>query len=66
MLRKAQQRVDELQLTNVEGLAVMDAEHLEFPDDSFDVVMAQYVVTAVRTPRPASTSSRACSSPAAN
>ena len=29
--------------TNVEGLAVMDAEHLDFPDDSFDVVVAQYV-----------------------
>ncbi len=25
----------------------MDAEKLEFPDNSFDVVMAQYVVTAV-------------------
>ena len=50
MLRKAQKRVDELNLTNVEGLAVMDAEHLEFPDASFDVVMAQYVVTAVPNP----------------
>jgi phosphatidylethanolamine/phosphatidyl-N-methylethanolamine N-methyltransferase len=28
----------------------MDAEKLEFPDDSFDVVMAQYVVTAVPNP----------------
>jgi phosphatidylethanolamine/phosphatidyl-N-methylethanolamine N-methyltransferase len=28
----------------------MDAEHLEFPDNSFDVVMAQYVVTAVPNP----------------
>lgn len=50
MLRKAQRRVDELQLANVEGLAVMDAERLEFPDGSFDVVMAQYVVTAVQNP----------------
>ena len=50
MLRKAQRRVDRLHLTNVEGLAVMDAEHLEFPDGSFDVVMAQYVVTAVPNP----------------
>ncbi|HZD27254.1 MAG TPA: methyltransferase domain-containing protein, partial [Xanthobacteraceae bacterium] len=32
MLRKAQQRVTELGLTNVEGLWVMDAEHLSFPD----------------------------------
>src|SRR6202040_2563919 len=53
MLRKAQRRVDELRLKNVEGLAVMDAEKLEFPDNSFDVVMAQYVVTAVPNPEAA-------------
>jgi len=53
MLRKAQQRVSELGLNNVEGLAVMDAERLEFPDNSFDVVMAQYVVTAVPNPETA-------------
>src|SRR6201994_80408 len=50
MLRKAKARVDDLHLKNVEGLAVMDAEKLEFPDNSFDVVMAQYVVTAVPNP----------------
>ena len=53
MLQKAKQRVAELRLTNVEGLAVMDAEKLEFPDNSFDVVMAQYVVTAVPNPEKA-------------
>ena len=53
MLQKAKKRVDELKLKNVEGLAVMDAEKLEFPDDSFDVVMAQYVVTAVPNPEKA-------------
>ena len=37
MLRKAQERVAEFGLTNVEGLWVMDAEHLSFPDASFDV-----------------------------
>src|SRR4051795_9442006 len=46
MLKKAKARVSELRLNNVEGLAVMDAEKLEFSDNSFDVVMAQYVVTA--------------------
>src|SRR2546429_7217673 len=46
MLQKAKKRVNELGLKNVEGLAVMDAEKLEFPDNSFSVVMAQYVVTA--------------------
>src|SRR5262249_38314941 len=50
MLRKAQERVDEFGLTNVEQLAVMDAEHLSFPDASFDVVVAQYVVTTVPNP----------------
>jgi phosphatidylethanolamine/phosphatidyl-N-methylethanolamine N-methyltransferase len=53
MLRKAKARVAEFRLNNVEGLAVMDAEKLEFPDASFDVVMAQYVVTAVPNPEAA-------------
>ena len=50
MLRKAQERVAELGLGNVEGLAVMDAERLSFPDGSFDVVVAQYVITTVPDP----------------
>src|SRR5579872_3724377 len=50
MLNKARKRVAEQKLKNVEGLAVMDAEKLEFEDNSFDVVMAQYVVTAVPNP----------------
>jgi phosphatidylethanolamine/phosphatidyl-N-methylethanolamine N-methyltransferase len=50
MLRKAQERVDEYELSNVEGLRVMDAEHLEFPDVSFDVIVAQYVITTVPNP----------------
>jgi phosphatidylethanolamine/phosphatidyl-N-methylethanolamine N-methyltransferase len=53
MLRKAKARVADLHLKNIEGLAVMDAEKLEFPDNSFDVVMAQYVVTAVPNPEAA-------------
>src|SRR6202166_2516005 len=53
MLRKAKRRVADLGLKHVEGLAVMDAEKLEFPDNSFDVVMAQYVVTAVPNPEAA-------------
>ena len=36
--------------TNVEALAVMDAERLALPDNSFDVVVAQYVITAVPHP----------------
>jgi phosphatidylethanolamine/phosphatidyl-N-methylethanolamine N-methyltransferase len=53
MLQKARDRVAQLGLHNVEGLAVMDAEHLDFPDESFDVVVAQYVVTAVPNPEAA-------------
>ena len=50
MLRKAEERVAEFGLSNVEGLWVMDAEHLSFPDTSFDVVVAQYVITTVPNP----------------
>ena len=50
MLRKAKARVVEHRLTNVEGLAVMDAQHLGFQDAVFDVVVAQYVITAVPDP----------------
>ncbi len=50
MLRKARARVAEHALSNVELLAVMDAERLALPDESFDVVMAQYVITAVPHP----------------
>lgn len=50
MLRKAKTRVAEHRLTNVDGLAVMDAQHLGFHDGVFDVVVAQYVITAVPDP----------------
>ena len=50
MLRKAKARVAEHSLSNVEGLAVMDAQHLGFQDAVFDVVVAQYVITAVPDP----------------
>jgi phosphatidylethanolamine/phosphatidyl-N-methylethanolamine N-methyltransferase len=50
MLRKAQQRLHELKLDNVEALSVMDATRLAFSDAFFDVVVAQYVITAVPDP----------------
>jgi phosphatidylethanolamine/phosphatidyl-N-methylethanolamine N-methyltransferase len=53
MLAKARQRVEELDLGFVEALEIMDASRLDFPDHSFDVVMAQYVVTTVPDPEAA-------------
>ncbi len=50
MLRKAKARVAEHRLTNIDGLAVMDARHLGFETVVFDVVVAQYVITAVPDP----------------
>jgi len=50
MLRRAQQRVAAEGLSNVEALAVMDAAKLALPDRSFDVIVAQYVITAVPDP----------------
>jgi phosphatidylethanolamine/phosphatidyl-N-methylethanolamine N-methyltransferase len=53
MLEKARERVRKLGLANVEAVEVMDAEQLDFPDEAFDVVVAQYVVTAVPNPEAA-------------
>ena len=46
MLEKAAERVKEHGLTNV-TLLRMDAGEMDFPENSFDVVIAAYVVTAV-------------------
>jgi phosphatidylethanolamine/phosphatidyl-N-methylethanolamine N-methyltransferase len=50
MLDKARERVRKLKLGNVEKIAVDDAEALSFADNEFDVVVAQYVVSAVPHP----------------
>jgi phosphatidylethanolamine/phosphatidyl-N-methylethanolamine N-methyltransferase len=50
MLRKAQERVAEQKLSNVDCLAVMDGTRLAFPDAQFDVVVGQYLITAVPDP----------------
>lgn len=53
MLRRAIARMQRRPLPHVEMLAVMNAERLAFADESFDVVVAQYVITAVPDPEKA-------------
>jgi phosphatidylethanolamine/phosphatidyl-N-methylethanolamine N-methyltransferase len=50
MLEKARRRTARLGLSHVEGLHVMDAEDLAFPDNSFDAVLALYVASVVPHP----------------
>jgi phosphatidylethanolamine/phosphatidyl-N-methylethanolamine N-methyltransferase len=47
MLGKAKARVERQKLDNVSGLHEMDAGALAFPDESFDTVVAMYVMTVV-------------------
>jgi len=49
MLRKADERVRTYGMTNTK-LMVMDASKLEFPENSFDRVIATYVISAVPDP----------------
>jgi len=53
MLARARQRVARENLRNVERLVVMDAEHLEFSDASYDVVAAVCVINTVPDPEKA-------------
>ncbi len=50
MLAIARRRVERAGLTNIEALVEMDAERLDFPDASFDTVVAMYVMTVVPNP----------------
>lgn len=49
MLRKAQEKVDDLRMRNV-VLKAMDASSLEFADGEFDATLATYVISAVPDP----------------
>jgi len=50
MLQRATTRVRGKSLGNVEGLGVMDATRLGFPDASFDAVVAPFFLTVVPQP----------------
>ena len=50
MLEKAHERVATENLANVTGLYEMDASRMDFPDASFDTVVAMYVMTVVPEP----------------
>ena len=50
MLDKARERVAEEGLENVQGLHEMDASELTFEDNSFDTVVAMFVMTVVPDP----------------
>ncbi len=50
MLQKARERVEKERLDHVEGLCLMDGAHAGFADNSFDVVIAQFVITVVPQP----------------
>jgi len=50
MLDRARERVKRQRLGHIESIIVMDAERLTFADNSFDVVVGQYVITAIPNP----------------
>ena len=50
MLEQARARQARCGLEHVSGLFVMDAENMEFEDDSFDKVVAMYVASVVPDP----------------
>jgi phosphatidylethanolamine/phosphatidyl-N-methylethanolamine N-methyltransferase len=50
MLAKARERAEELKLTNVKGIYEMDASALAFADNSFNTVVAMYLITVVPDP----------------
>jgi phosphatidylethanolamine/phosphatidyl-N-methylethanolamine N-methyltransferase len=50
MLDKARERIVEEGVDNVTGLHEMDAGDLEFPENSFDIVVAMFVMTVVPDP----------------
>lgn len=58
MLSKARQRVEEGDLIQVEAVLEMDAENMRFADNSFDTVVAMYIVSV--SPNPVQLASEMC------
>ncbi len=50
MLNVARKRFPKVRYPQVDGFWEMDAQNLEFPDDSFDAVIAMYVASVVPDP----------------
>ncbi|MGZ8217280.1 class I SAM-dependent methyltransferase [Methylomagnum sp.] len=51
MLRLAERRVGRQKLSHVSSLSIMDARELEYEDQSFDAVVAAYVMSVVPEPQ---------------
>lgn len=50
MLNRAREKVAEENLTHVQALRQMDARALDFPDNSFDTVVAMHLISVVPDP----------------
>jgi phosphatidylethanolamine/phosphatidyl-N-methylethanolamine N-methyltransferase len=50
MLARARAKVAEENLTHVRDLRQMDARHMDFPDNSFDTVVAMHLISVVPDP----------------
>lgn len=51
MLERARRRVNQKRLGHVAHLEIMDARDIQYPNDSFDSVVAAYVMSVVPEPR---------------
>lgn len=51
MLERTRELTNELKPKNIEDLLLMDAENTTLPDDSFDCVVAMYVVSVIPNPK---------------
>ncbi|MGY6214512.1 class I SAM-dependent methyltransferase [Methylolobus aquaticus] len=50
MLERARRRVSRMRLAHVSHLEIMDAREMQYPDNSFDAVVAAYVMSVVPEP----------------